>query len=156
MRVAFGARRPYVTKGPVATYPGMSLGLPASASPSPSDHLPPGFLAWVTEIVRAHRARLLGYARRRGLEGDDALDAVQDAFAAFLTLSQARSIARDGASAEGFLDQPGVLDGASEVFVHALGERGRHARTAFAPGRLPRDNSIELVVTFAYEREGVR
>ena len=55
------------------------------------------------------------------------------------------------ASAEGFLDQPQVLDGASAVFLLALGDRGKHARSAFAPGRLPKNNSIELVVTFAYD-----
>jgi enamine deaminase RidA (YjgF/YER057c/UK114 family) len=55
------------------------------------------------------------------------------------------------ASADDFLDQPRVLDGASHLFVEALGDRGRHARTAFGVPRLPRDNSIELVVTFAYD-----
>jgi enamine deaminase RidA (YjgF/YER057c/UK114 family) len=55
------------------------------------------------------------------------------------------------ASADGFLDQPEVLDGASTVFLRALGDRGKHARTAFGPARLPKNNSIELVVTFAYD-----
>jgi YjgF/chorismate_mutase-like putative endoribonuclease len=55
------------------------------------------------------------------------------------------------ASADGFLQQPGVLDGASEVFLVALGERGKHARTAYAMPRLPLDNSVKLVVTFAYD-----
>lgn len=55
------------------------------------------------------------------------------------------------ASVEGFFDQPEVIDGASELFLFALGHRGRHARTAFAPPRLPKNNSIELVVTFAYD-----
>lgn len=57
------------------------------------------------------------------------------------------------ASADGFFEQPKVLDGASELFLAALGDRGRHARTAFAPPRLPLDNSIELAITFAYEDE---
>jgi hypothetical protein len=55
------------------------------------------------------------------------------------------------ASADDFLDQPAVLDGASEVFVVALEERGHHARTALAVPRLPRNNSVSLVVTFAYD-----
>jgi enamine deaminase RidA (YjgF/YER057c/UK114 family) len=55
------------------------------------------------------------------------------------------------ASAEDFLQQPAVLDGASDVFDVALGERGRHARTAFAMPRLPLDNSVKLVVTFSYD-----
>ena len=55
------------------------------------------------------------------------------------------------ASTDDFHDQPEVLDGASEVFLLALGDKGKHARTAFAVARLPKNNSIELVVTFAYE-----
>ena len=55
------------------------------------------------------------------------------------------------ASAEGFLAQPRVLDGASEAFAQLLGDRGRHARTAFGPPRLPHDVSIELAITFAYD-----
>lgn len=53
------------------------------------------------------------------------------------------------ASAPGFINQPKVLDGASDLFAAVLGERGRHTRTAFAPGRLPRNLAIELVVTAA-------
>ncbi len=55
------------------------------------------------------------------------------------------------ASAEGFLDQPEVLDGASDLLLWALGDRGKHARTAFAVPRLPKNNSLELIVTFAYQ-----
>ena len=55
------------------------------------------------------------------------------------------------ASTDGFFEQPEVLDGASEVFLRALGDRGKHARTAFAPPRLPKNNSVELIVTFAYD-----
>jgi enamine deaminase RidA (YjgF/YER057c/UK114 family) len=52
------------------------------------------------------------------------------------------------ASAPGFTDQAGVLDGASDVLVELLCERGRHARTAFAVPQLPGDSPIELVLTF--------
>lgn len=53
------------------------------------------------------------------------------------------------AGTDDFLRQPHVLDGASETFRRMLGERGRHARTAFALPRLPLDSPIELAVTFA-------
>jgi enamine deaminase RidA (YjgF/YER057c/UK114 family) len=55
------------------------------------------------------------------------------------------------ASSEDFVDQPAVLEGASEVFLVGLGERGKHARTAVGVPRLPRDNSVELMVTFGYD-----
>jgi enamine deaminase RidA (YjgF/YER057c/UK114 family) len=58
------------------------------------------------------------------------------------------------ASTDDFWQQPTVVDGASEVFLAALADRGKHARTAFAMPRLPLDNSVKLVVTFAYEDEG--
>lgn len=53
------------------------------------------------------------------------------------------------ASADGWTQQPAMLDAASEVFLRLLGDRGRHARTAFAPARLPLDAPVELAVTFA-------
>ena len=54
-----------------------------------------------TQIERAHRARLLSYARRRGLDAEEALDAVQDSFLSFLELPEARSVARsEGAVSE--------------------------------------------------------
>ncbi len=57
------------------------------------------------------------------------------------------------AAADGFLDAPAVLDGASELLALALEERGRHTRTAYLAARLPLDVAIELEITFAY-REG--
>ena len=55
------------------------------------------------------------------------------------------------ASAVDFRDQAQVLDGASDTFVHYLGERGRHARGAFAVDHLPRNAAVELMVTFVIE-----
>ena len=53
------------------------------------------------------------------------------------------------ASADDFLRQPAVLDGASELFLRALGPvAGAHARTAFHAARLPLDAPVELAVTF--------
>jgi len=47
---------------------------------------------------------------------------------------------------EGF---PRVLDGASRLFVDALGDEvGRHARTPFGVERLPMDASIALTAAF--------
>jgi RNA polymerase sigma-70 factor (ECF subfamily) len=55
----------------------------------------PGFLAGVASLVHAHRGRLLAYARRRGLDAEEALDAVQDSFITFLGLPEAQAIAHD-------------------------------------------------------------
>ncbi|MEM7489916.1 MAG: RidA family protein [Pseudomonadota bacterium] len=53
------------------------------------------------------------------------------------------------ASADGFHAQPVILDAASRVLTDRLGRRGAHARTAFAPPRLPLDAPVELCATFA-------
>ncbi len=52
-----------------------------------------GFLTGVAELVHRHRAQLLAFARRRGLDAEDALDAVQDSFISFLRLPEAQAIA---------------------------------------------------------------
>ncbi|MDH5775046.1 MAG: RidA family protein [Nitrospirota bacterium] len=48
------------------------------------------------------------------------------------------------ASAEGFGDQPGVINGASDFLVEVFGEKGRHARLALGAFELPLHASIEL------------
>ncbi|PIK73174.1 hypothetical protein CS379_09885 [Methylobacterium frigidaeris] len=45
--------------------------------------------------------------------------------------------------------QARVLDGASDLLVLALGENGRHARTAVGTNALPRDVSVEIDAIFA-------
>ena len=51
------------------------------------------FSGWITELVRAHRGQLVAVARHEGLGAEDAFDAAQEAFTAFLILPQARELA---------------------------------------------------------------
>jgi len=51
------------------------------------------FSGWVTRLVHGHRGRLAAVARREGLGAEDAFDAVQEAFTAFLILPRARELA---------------------------------------------------------------
>lgn len=53
------------------------------------------------------------------------------------------------ASADGFDAQPAILDAASGILTDYLGDKGTHARAAFAHRRLPLDAAVELCVTFA-------
>ncbi|HWA73045.1 MAG TPA: sigma-70 family RNA polymerase sigma factor [Polyangiaceae bacterium] len=62
-----------------------------------------GFLTRVSVLVHAHRARLLAYARRHGLDAEEALDVVQDSFISFLELPKARSVAHESEDALRFL-----------------------------------------------------
>lgn len=48
------------------------------------------------------------------------------------------------ASAPGFFDQPKVVNGASELIAEALGEAGRHARSAVGVSALPLGACVEV------------
>jgi len=48
------------------------------------------------------------------------------------------------ASAEGFGDQPAVINGASDFLVEVFGEKGRHARLALGAFELPLHAPIEI------------
>ena len=53
------------------------------------------------------------------------------------------------ASAEGFTDQPQVLNGASDLLVSIFGETGRHARVAVGAAELPRRAAVEIELILA-------
>lgn len=48
------------------------------------------------------------------------------------------------ASAPGFVEQPAVLNGASDLLVAIFGEAGRHTRAALGAAELPLNSPIEL------------
>ncbi len=48
------------------------------------------------------------------------------------------------ASAEGFVQHPAVLNGASDLLVRIFGEAGRHARVALGAAELPLNAPIEI------------
>jgi enamine deaminase RidA (YjgF/YER057c/UK114 family) len=50
------------------------------------------------------------------------------------------------ASAPGFDGQPGVINGASELFAEIFGEAGAHARSAVGVSELPRNAPVEVEV----------
>jgi enamine deaminase RidA (YjgF/YER057c/UK114 family) len=52
------------------------------------------------------------------------------------------------ASADGFTGQPGVVNGASELFGAVFGEAGRHARSAVGVAELPLGAPVEVEVIF--------
>ena len=50
------------------------------------------------------------------------------------------------ASAEGFTGQPGVINGASELFGEVFGDSGTHARSAVGVAELPLGAPVEVEV----------
>ena len=47
----------------------------------------------------------------------------------------------------GYVNHPGVVNGASELFVHIWGEDGKHARSAVGIAELPLDSPVEIELT---------
>lgn len=88
----------------------------------PLDHVAPEleFSQWVGRLVRTHRGTLVRAAMGEGLLAQEALDAVQDAFATFLQRPEWRSVPRDGD------DAPKLLT--TLVKNHARNLRRRHSR----------------------------
>ncbi len=52
------------------------------------------------------------------------------------------------ASAPGFNGQPGVINGASQLFGEVFGDAGAHARSAVGVSELPLDAPVEVEVIF--------
>jgi len=51
----------------------------------------------------------------------------------------------------GFVSQPAVVNGASELFLHIWGEAGKHARSAIGVAELPLDAPVEVELTVELE-----
>jgi len=51
-------------------------------------------------------------------------------------------------SSPGFIRQPKVVDGASDLLIEIFGESGRHARTATGVTQLPFGASVQLDIIF--------
>ncbi len=87
--------------------------------------------------VSAEDAKQL--AARCALNGLAALDAA-------VGLNNVRIVKVVGfvASAPGFTGQPGVVNGASELFGEVLGEKGKHARSAVGVSELPLGAPVEV------------
>ena len=47
----------------------------------------------------------------------------------------------------GFISQPAVVNGASELYLHIWGETGKHARSAIGVAELPLDAPVEVELT---------
>lgn len=53
----------------------------------------------------------------------------------------------------GFAHSPAVINGVSDLFVHVLGDSGRHARTAVGVSGLPRGAAVEVDAVFVIREE---
>ncbi|MEX0406974.1 RidA family protein [Aquibium sp. LZ166] len=136
----------------------MGITLPQAAAPAAN------YLPWCRSGTLLFTAGQLplkdGKLAATGLLGRD-LDTAQGKEAARLCainiLAQAKAATQDlekiarlvkitvfVASAPGFTEQHLVANGASDLFAEALGERGRHARSAVGVASLPMNAPVEI------------
>jgi enamine deaminase RidA (YjgF/YER057c/UK114 family) len=54
-------------------------------------------------------------------------------------------------SADGFVEQPFVINGASDFLVEVFGEKGKHARSAISSNELPFNTSVEIEMIIEIE-----
>ena len=82
-------------------------------------------------------------ARRCGLQ---AMAALRFALGSLDRVRRIVKVSVFVASAEGFVDQPKVANGASDLFLQVFGEAGRHARTSVGVPELPLGAPVEVEV----------
>ena len=98
----------------------------------------------------AHKGRLgedLDVAAGKAAARQCAINILAQCKAALGDLDRIRRIVKLGgfvSSTADFTDQPAVINGASDLMVEALGERGRHARFAVGAPVLPLGVSVEI------------
>lgn len=56
-------------------------------------------------------------------------------------------------SGENWDDSPDIVNGASELFVKVLEEKGKHSRAIFGVEKLPRNFSVGLTVSFTIKKK---
>jgi len=56
-------------------------------------------------------------------------------------------------SADGFVEQPYVINGASELLEEVFGEKGKHARSALSANELPFNTPVEIETIIELEQE---
>jgi enamine deaminase RidA (YjgF/YER057c/UK114 family) len=87
-----------------------------------------------------------GYELARG----GAIDILGTVRSALGSLESVATVRLTGyvSSAPGFTEQPAVVNGASDLLVQVLGERGRHARSAIGVAQLPLGAAVEIEAIF--------
>ena len=84
----------------------------------------------------------------------NALAIIQDELESFERVKKIVRLTGHVASAPGFVEQPAVVNGASDLLVELFGERGRHARLALGAAELPLHAPIELELIVQVQETG--
>ena len=109
------------------------------------------YFADPAQFLHARRYWLALLGDTKGFVADSNLDRAaleaDQAKAALGTLDRVVQVLRVTgfvASAPGFYEQPTVINGASDLLVAALGDAGRHTRSAIGVANLPLNTCVEI------------
>ncbi len=84
----------------------------------------------------------------------NALAIVRSQLGALERVKQVVRLVGHVASAEGFVQQPAVINGASDLLVNLFGDAGRHARVAVGAAQLPLNAPVELELILQVTEQG--
>jgi len=144
----------------------LGITLPPVAAPA-FDYVPAmvhGGLVWVSGQLPRAADGTLPILGRLGEEVDaeagrraaelcalQALAVLRAAAGSLDAVARAVKVTGFVASAPGFVEQPKVIDAASNLLGKVFGEAGRHARSAVGVAMLPRGVPVEIEFVFALE-----
>ncbi|TDB69737.1 RidA family protein [Micromonospora sp. KC721] len=148
-----------MSNGPHAKLAELGLTLPEVASPAGS-YVPAvqsGQHVYVSGQVPVAEGKMLATGKvGAGISAEQAKDlaarcalnalAAVDALVGLENVVKIVKLTGFVASAPGFTGQPGVVNGASDLFGAVFGEAGRHARSAVGVAELPLDAPVEIDV----------
>ncbi|GIG85179.1 RidA family protein [Plantactinospora endophytica] len=148
-----------MTAGPHAKIAELGLALPEVVAPL-ADYVPAvqsGRQVYVSGQLPFSEGKLLATGKvGAGVSAEQAKDlaarcalnalAAIDALVGLETVVKIVKVTGFVASADGFTGQPGVVNGASELFGTVFGEAGRHARSAVGVAELPLGAPVEVEV----------
>jgi len=142
----------------------LGITLPALAAPA-FDYVPAvvhGGLVWISGQLPRAADGSLPHLGRLGEDVDvetarkaaelcalQALAALRAAAGSLDRVERAVKVTGFVASAPGFVEQPKVIDAASNLLGKVFGEAGRHARSAVGVAMLPRGVPVEIEFVFA-------
>ena len=138
----------------------VELGLTLPSPPKPVATYVPflqvGSLLFLSGVVPSRNGQIMfcgklgrEYSKEEGYEATKItlLNALANIRLALGTLDRVKRIVKITgyvASQDGFLEQPFVINGASDLLVKIFGEAGRHARVAVGVAELPLGVPVEL------------
>jgi enamine deaminase RidA (YjgF/YER057c/UK114 family) len=142
----------------------LGIALPPVAAPA-FDYVPAvvhGGLVWISGQLPRAADGSLPHLGRLGEDVDveaarkaaelcalQALAALRAAVGSLDRVERAIKVTGFVASAPGFVEQPKVIDAASNLLGRVFGEAGRHARSAVGVAMLPRGVPVEIEFVFA-------